>query len=346
MRGPSPRSVAVLRFSSAGDLVLTAPALEALRTTWPEARIVLVTHAAFAPLMHANPHVDEIVALGRGEPFWPLRRRLRDMGVDAVLDLHGKARGLLLRYGLGARRRAAWEKRSLQQTLAVRLAGARYRAQKHIAARYHEAVERLVGERLPRRPFRYHLRPEDRAAARSVLQAAGVDLARPLVGMSPGAMWQTKRWPPDRFGALAAWALGQGAQVVLSGSASEAAVTGAVRVVAPGAVDLAGKVSLAELGGLVDACSAFVANDSGPMHVARGLGVPTLAFFGSTDPGQFDFSGHALLFAGVACSPCSFHGLPECPRGHMRCLLDLDTGSAQGALSALLTRGRVPYVMG
>ncbi|HET6344230.1 MAG TPA: glycosyltransferase family 9 protein, partial [Myxococcota bacterium] len=333
-------------FSSAGDLILTAPALEALRLAWPETRIVLVTHAAFAPLMTGNPHIDEIVALGRGEPFWPLRRRLRGMGVDAVVDLHGKARGLLLRYGLGARRRAAWEKRPLQQTLAVRFGGARYRAQKYIAARYHEAVERLAGERLPRRPFRYHVRPEDRAAARRLLEAEGVDLERPLVGMSPGAMWRTKRWAPERFGALAAWALGQGAQVVLSGSPGEAEVTAAVRAVAPGALDLAGKVSLGELGGLVEACTAFVANDSGPMHVARGLGVPTLAFFGSTDPGQFDFSGHALMFAGVACSPCSFHGFPECPRGHMRCLLDLDTGSAEGALSALLTRGRVPYVMG
>ena len=80
----------------------------------------------------------------------------------------------------------------------------------------------------------------------------------------------------------------------------------------------------------------FVANDSGPMHLARALGVPTLALFGSTDPGMFDFTGHHVLFAGVPCSPCSFFGRRRCPRGHFRCMLDLDVDCAWAALEPLL----------
>jgi aspartate/methionine/tyrosine aminotransferase len=61
--------------------------------------------------------------------------------------------------------------------------------------------------------------------------------------------------------------------------------------------------------------------------------------FGSTDPKQFDFAGHAVLFAGVACSPCSFFGRASCPEGHFRCMLDLDVERAWNALGPLLRRG-------
>jgi ADP-heptose:LPS heptosyltransferase len=76
------------------------------------------------------------------------------------------------------------------------------------------------------------------------------------------------------------------------------------------------------------------------MHMARALGVPTLAIFGSTDPAMFDFAGHAMLFAGVECAPCSFFGRSRCPRGHFRCMLDLTEERAWNALSPLLRAGR------
>ena len=80
------------------------------------------------------------------------------------------------------------------------------------------------------------------------------------------------------------------------------------------------------------------------MHIARALGVPTLAFFGSTDPSMFDFHGHQVLFAGVECAPCSFFGRRRCPRGHFRCMLDLTEERAWGALSGLLSAGRLPLL--
>ncbi|TMA08905.1 MAG: glycosyltransferase family 9 protein, partial [Deltaproteobacteria bacterium] len=98
------------------------------------------------------------------------------------------------------------------------------------------------------------------------------------------------------------------------------------------------------LGGFIARCAAFASNDSGPMHMARALGVPTLAFFGSTDPSMFDFRGHEMLFAGVACAPCSFFGRRRCPRGHFRCMLDLTEDRAWGALEPLLSAGRRPLL--
>ena len=343
---PPPRCVAVLRFSSLGDILLTTAALQALAHAWPQTRIVYVTHAHFAPLVAHHPAVHAVVGLERGESVWQLRQRLKNLGVDAVLDLHGKLRGALLRASLPGGRRAVWNKRAWQQTWAVRLGGARYQASMTIAARYHAAVERLVGRPLLPGSLRYEATPAQREHAENKLMAGGWVPPAPLVGLAPGAMWGTKRWPTERFAALARQVMAQGSQVVLTGSGEEAALCQAVLAAAPGAINLGGGLDLETLGGVIALCSAFVANDSGPMHMARALGVPTLTFFGSTDPGQFDFSGHALMYAALECSPCSFHGLAQCPRGHLRCLRSLEVEDAWSALKNLLSQGRAAPVPG
>jgi heptosyltransferase-2 len=209
-----------------------------------------------------------------------------------------------------------------------------------LADRYHLAVEQLVGRALKKGELRYHLGPEDQKIADERLHAARVDLRRPILGISPGANWETKRWPAARFGQLANRAIAQGYQVVITGGRGEMGLGTQISAVAPRVIDLSGQLDLKGLGGFISRCSAFVANDSGPMHMARALGVPTLAFFGSTDPGMFDFHGHAFMFAGVPCSPCSFFGRSRCPKGHFRCMLDLDAEQAWRSLAPLLAVGR------
>ncbi len=338
------RTVLVLRFSAVGDVVLTAPALDALRAAWPDARIVYAVKQRLAHLVEHNPNVDEVIALRDGEGPLAYARRLRAARPSAVLDLHGKIRSRILRALLPGVRKVVWHKRDFRDTLPVKLALRPYHASMLFADRYHAAVEELVGATLPKGRLQYFLGPGDRAAAGEALRAAGLDPARPLLGLSPGANWATKRWPVERFAGLARRALARGYQVSVQGSAAEAPFGREVARLAPGTADLSGELDLPALGGFIAGCAAFVANDSGPMHIARALGVPTLAFFGSTDPGMFDFRGHEALFAGVPCAPCSFFGRRRCPRGHFRCMLDLDEERAWGALEPLLSAGLLPLL--
>lgn len=341
----APESVLVLRFSALGDVVLTSPALEALKTAWPKTRVIFAVKERLAHLVAHSPHVDEVFPLKADEGPIAFARRLRALRVDAVLDLHNKLRSKVLRALLPwSVRSVVWHKRDFRDTLPVKLALRPYHASMRFADRYHAAVEALVGRALPRGKLRYFLGPGDLALADEALRKAGVDPSRPILGLSPGANWKTKRWPAERFGDLAARAISLGAQAVVQGSESERDLGLAIAARAPGTIDLCGVLGLQALGGLVARCSAFVANDSGPMHIARGLGVPTLAFFGSTDPEMFEFPGHRALFAGVECAPCSFFGRNRCPRGHFRCMLDLDVERAWAALQPLLSRGKVPLV--
>jgi lipopolysaccharide heptosyltransferase II len=335
-----PDSVLVLRFSAVGDVVLTAPALEALRTAWPRTRVLVAVKERLAHLLRHNPNVDEVVELRPEEGPLRFARRLREKRPGAILDLHNKIRSKLLRWQLRGVPAVVWHKRDFRDTLPVKLALRPYHASMLFADRYHAAVEELVGARLPRGKLRYFLGPDDRDAADAVLRAHGLNPERPLLGLSPGANWETKRWPAQRFAALARRALGAGLQVAVQGSDSERALGELIAREAPGAVDLCGKLDLPALGGFISRCGAFAANDSGPMHMARALGVPTLAIFGSTDPAMFEFGGHAMLFAGVECAPCSFFGRARCPHGHFRCMLELSEQRAWDALAPLLRAGR------
>ncbi len=336
--------VVVLRFSSVGDIVVASAAVDALARAWPEARIVFATKPQYADLVRDNPQIDTVVTLARGESAFSFRRRLAVLAPDAVLDLHGKLRGLVLRTLVPPERRGVWIRRPWLQSLAVRLGLRVYHAEQQVAERYHHAVEELVRHAVPRGRVQQFVGAKAREQARAALVAAGLDLSRPLVGMAPGALWHTKRWPKEHYGELAAKLAERGYQVLVVGSAGEAALTTGVAARAAGrGASLAG-CSLAVFAGLIDHCAAFVANDSGPMHIARGLGVPTVAVFGSTDPGQFTFEGHALLFAAVPCAPCSLYGRARCPRGDLRCLHEISVTQALDAVESGVAAGRRPLL--
>lgn len=344
-----PAAVLVLRFSALGDVILLTPALEALRSAWPKTRIVVAVNAGVAPVLAHDPNVSALVPLAPGEGTLAYTRRLRaalpDSGTVALLDLHGKLRSLAIRALLPfGWPRVVWHKRDVFDTLGVRLRLRTWRSDRLHADRYHLAVESLVGRRLPRGRLRCVVAPADVERAGGLLAAAGRDPARPLVGMSPGARWATKRWPAARFAALARRALAAGCDVAVQGSPDERALCAEIVSLAPGALDLSGDVDVATLLGLVHGCAVFVGNDSGPMHLARSLGVPTLAIFGSTDPGMFAWPGHRALFAGLPCAPCSFHGRDRCPLDHLACLLDIEVDQAFAALDELLDAGPVEPV--
>jgi heptosyltransferase II len=151
---------------------------------------------------------------------------------------------------------------------------------------------------------------------------------RPIVGVSPGAAYGgAKRWLPERFAEAASRvAAAHNAGIALFGSASERAVCDQIAALLPGCevVNYAGQTTLAEFIDLAAACEVFITNDSGAMHIASALGVPTVAVFGATDHEATGPTGaHArIVREPVKCSPCL---LRECPIDH-RCMTRVEAG--------------------
>ncbi|MGH7407888.1 MAG: lipopolysaccharide heptosyltransferase II, partial [Candidatus Methylomirabilales bacterium] len=176
----------------------------------------------------------------------------------------------------------------------------------------------------------------DRADA--LLREAGCDWAAPIVALNPGAAYGTaKRWPAERYAALADRLVAEGCRPLLVGAPSDAQATAAVREASarPGALaDLTGRTDLKTLAGILRRCGAFITNDTGTMHVAAAVGTPLVAIFGPTDPTTTaPVSRRAtLLRQPVFCSPCL---LRECPIDH-RCMRGVSVEEVHRAVGSLL----------
>jgi heptosyltransferase-2 len=205
---------------------------------------------------------------------------------------------------------------------------------------YLELLRRLgwIDELPPDVSIRLAGADEAAEAGRRLLGSEG--LSGPVVGVSPGAAYGTaKRWLPERFAEAAATVAGQiSGSVALFGSMSERALCGEIAGVlaAQGvpAHNFAGETSLASFIDGAAACRVFLTNDSGAMHIASALGVPTVAVFGATDHTATGPTGsHSrVVREPVDCAPCL---LRECPIDH-RCMTRVPASRVADAALELL----------
>jgi len=201
---------------------------------------------------------------------------------------------------------------------------------RHQTYYYLDLVERLLGRKRTlddpspaqeKTTPELSLGPEDHTLARQRLEQEGVGFRGKVVGVHPGAAYgSAKRWIGDRYAqVLDRLTQTQGAEVILFGSRQERPIAESIcGHMAARPLVLSGRTSLSELIAMIACCDLFITNDSGPMHLAAALGIPTLALFGSTDQvatGPLG-SGAIVLNKNVECSPCL---LRECPIDH-RCM--------------------------
>jgi len=312
-----------------GDAVMALPAIADVRRAAPGASITVAARTAIAPLFRLVPEVDDTILLSKPAAMHDVARwralgaELADGGFDAALLLPNSMHAALLvsRAGIPERwgYRAGWRGRLLTRAIA-RPSGL------HQVASYQRLVAALGFANGPAVP---HVRvPQDaRDAAARLLMDAGWDGRTPLVGLAPGAAYGgAKRWPPARFGELAAALAADGVSAVVVGSAADAATASEVARACPARLhDLVGRTDLSVLAGVLASCRTLVTNDSGAMHLAAACGVGVTAVFGPTDDTATRPLGeaHAVLTHDVWCRPCM---LRECPLDH-QCMRGVDVGA-------------------
>ena len=328
----------IVRTSSVGDIVLAEPVVSAIREAHPDAKIGFAVKERFRDLVAGNPDVSKIHAVRGGSPaaLLALCAEVRRERYSVVIDLHRNARSVVLCGFSGARLTSRYRKREAGVSRRVRIGRAAYRASKRIVERYLDALEPLGIEQAYRAP-RFHPEREAVDWARRFLSDVGLSPGG-FAAIVPGSIWPTKRWPPERYAALA---VGIGDElrlpVLLLGSSIERGLCERVAGDS-GATNAAGRASLGQTAALIGMAGLYVGNDSGPTHIAMASGVPTVAIFGPTDPGQFDFSGHALVYADLPCSACSFFGTRSCRLKHWDCMMSLSADDVMAAARGLLAR--------
>ncbi|HET9233000.1 MAG TPA: glycosyltransferase family 9 protein [Candidatus Eisenbacteria bacterium] len=315
----------LIRLGSMGDVVLATAAANALRDMWGDQCVDVLVKEAWAPLWRNHPAVRQIHAW-RKRPLELYRwaRRLRQIEYAEIIDLQASPRTQALL-------RLSRQHRSVRRPK-------RYTVRRRLLVRWHrfgpprdyrvlDAFVAASGSRAPANPS---LHPGVEARAKA---ARLVPSSRALIGLAPGARHETKRWPIQRYIALGRELVAQGNRPLpVFFGPDEDGLHAQWRVHWPGdgtwvpiREDL--EIAAASLGRL----RGLVSNDTGLMHMAAAMHTPVIAFFGPTVR-EFGFApagpSHRILEVdGLACRPCTIHGGSRCPKGHFRCMLDLDVAT-------------------
>jgi heptosyltransferase II len=301
-----------------GDAVMSLPALQAIRGAFPQARISVLAKPWVADLYARESFADEVIPYER---TWRLLRELRSRKFDLAILLQNAFEAAAVAFLAGIPRRIGYDRDGrgflLTDAIAVPQRG---EIPRHERFYYLELLRRarIVGEIPVCEAIR--LSGARAAAEAGRLRFVEMGIEGPVIGVSPGAAYGTaKRWLPERF-AEAACALD--GTVALFGSGDERAlceeVAAMVRRSGRAVRNFAGETTLGAFIEMAAACRAYLTNDSGGMHIASALGVPTVAVFGATDDEATGPTGPLAFVVRepVECSPCL---LRECPIDH-RCM--------------------------
>jgi len=323
-----------------GDAVMSLPALRAIRERFPAAEISILAKPWVADLYRRESFCDWLIPYTASDlaSKWRMARKLRASKFDCAILLQNafEAAAIVFVAGMPERIGYARDGRSplLTKAIAVPRPG---EIPPHQRFYYLELLRRAgIVDQLPADDL---IRLEGAAEARAmgVVRFQESGLGDCVIGVSPGAAYRSaKRWLPERFAETANRLAGElGATVAIFGSKDERelceAVAAAIQVKSR---NFAGETSLAEFIDMAAACRAYLTNDSGAMHIASALGVPTVAVFGATDDIATGPTGPLarVIREQVECSPCL---LRECPIDH-RCMTRVHAARvAEAALDLL-----------
>jgi heptosyltransferase-2 len=325
-----------------GDAMMTLPALEAVRENFPSSSIAVLAKPWVAPIYDHHPAVDRVLIFHKGEGAFSglldliqCIRLIRRNRFDLAILFQNAFEAALLTClgGVGFRIGYRTDGRGLLLTHRVLRSGELLKIHQ---TEYYLSLLRGMGWGARSSLPRLRVSADDEQAADGILGLEGIQEGDFLLGLGPGAIFGgAKRWPAERFAEIGDMAAQRwSAKVLIFGSDREASICGRVRrAMESPALDLSGRTSLGQAMGLIDRCSFFVTNDSGLMHIAAALNVPTVAIFGPTDPVTTGPRGpHTRIVRhDTSCAPCL---KPECTEDHA-CMLGIRAGEVWETMERL-----------
>lgn len=304
----TPAKFLIVSTTGLGDTLWGTPAIRALRQTFPESAIAVLTSEIGFQVLEHNKHIDELFVLDSFSlpSLLRLLPTLKKQQFDAVLIFHTSQRLILPFCAL------------LEAPLMIGTAGINkdldFLLTKPLKKIYqHEIARRLdivkqVGAHVSDFALEMMLRKEETVAAKRFLDSHGIPDHIPLIGIHPGAKNTFKQWPPECFIEVGKRLVQHlGCQILVSGDRSEALLILEIASKIPGAIPIAGELNLSTFTALLKKMTAFITNDTGPMHLAFAAKTPTVALFGPTDPnlcGPFHVQNAIALSVKKTCNPC------------------------------------------
>lgn len=324
--------ILVIRFSSIGDIVLTSPVLRCLRAQIPGVRIHYLTKRQFSPILAANPHIDAFHYLE--DDLKLVIDELKKEKFDFIVDLHNNLRTARVKAALENVKSAAFPKLNVQKWIYVNTK-LNVMPDKSIVERYFEAVA-PIGVHNDGGGLEYHIPEINKISSDDIPTSHWNGYVACVIGGS----YPTKQLPVEQWKKFCAEVP---YPVVLLGGHEDRDQGRKIAENDPIKIyNSCGKFNINESAHLIEKARVVVSNDTGLMHVAAAFGKPIISLWGNTAPdfGMFPYFGGNNLKQRVSpksiilenktlyCHPCSKLGYQKCPRGHFKCMYNLDMHTA------------------
>ena len=329
------RRILVVRLGSLGDLIHTLPAVAAIRRAHPAADIDWLVDAPHRELLDLVPIVTSVIVLrDRTARAWlAARRTLRTRAYDVAIDFQGLLKSAALARLSGARRVIGFDRAALREGVA-----APFYTERVVIGEGRHVIEKNLRLASAIGPIEDTIEFPIAPVSSAVIDAVLATARGPLAIVNPGAAWPNKRWPPDRFGRVAAHLRARHglAPLVLWGP-GEIDLARAVVAASGGAATLAPGTRLGDLVAAARAARFMISGDTGPLHIAAAIGVPAVALFGPTNPAR-NGPWHADDISITRYDHCDCHYERRCRRDDTRwCLGGVTLDEVIGAIDRRLS---------
>lgn len=328
------KKILMIRFSSIGDIVLTTPVIRCVKKQLPGVQLHYLTKYAFRATVEHNPYIDKLFFWDKSKAL--LFHQLREEEYDVIIDLHHNLRSLRVKSALKGLPAYSFHKLNVEKWLLTAFKINRL-PPLHIVDRYMATVAAL-GVVNDGAGLDYFIPPHAQVQPRDLPHAhlAG------YIAIVIGAAHATKRLPLDQLQQLCALIPHP---LILLGGNEDKALGDAVASVDPIKIyNAAGKFNLHESADLVRKAKLVITHDTGLMHIAAAFGKKIISIWGNTVPafGMTPYYGtqqveHRIFeVTSLRCRPCSKIGYERCPRGHFKCMRNLNMQDVANAAMQML----------
>ncbi len=341
------KKILVLRYRSIGDIILSFPAIEALKETYPKARIDMLIDDRLADICYAHPHVNYLLlhetargnSKSRSHFMQSLKfiYKIRKQKYDMVVDLHSGPRSSILTRLSGARHRVGSLMRKRHKLFYNLYAEPGGNRKMHTVNVMLKTISPLKPKRLAKKSLFLRYSDEDGLYVKNFLEKYDVTEKDTVVMVHPGARVNIKRLPAQRMGEIVNWMTTElGVKVIYAGKDSDLPAIADIVSYSGKPGLMATNLTLGRLAALIKSCNLFLGNDSGPMHMAAALDVPIVAFFGPSDPAVWSpwgARGKIVRCTPMECMPCDQKG---CPHAGDHCMTRIKDSDIKRAIVSTL----------
>ena len=329
------RAILIVRLGALGDIVHALPLAAALRARFGDARIDWVVDERHREVLELVPVVDRRIVLrtksaSLGRRVAELRRALGRESYDIAIDVQGLLKSAVVARLSGARRILGFTPPHLRE----RAARVFYTETHDPGDTAHVIAKNLtlaasLGADVSQ--VRFPLTVPASAAIDAFRDRRAAASDTPFVVLNPGAAWPNKRWPPDRFGAVAQWLRRErGLSSVVTWGPGDETLAAAVVDGAAGAAELAPTTSVADLIAIVREAALVVSGDTGPLQLAAAVGTPIVGIYGPTDAARNGpWSADDVTVSRFAACDCHYRRRCRVARW---CLEDISADDVIGAI--------------